>query len=261
MQAEMDFERRFGGIARLYGEQALARFAASHVCVIGIGGVGSWAAEALARSAVGRITLVDLDHVAESNTNRQIHALDGEFGKAKVQAMAERIRAINPGCAVTGIEEFVSAENVASLLPPCDAVLDAIDDVRAKAALIAHCRAAGVMIVTTAGAGGRRDPTRVQLADLALTHQDPLAASLRARLRKQYAYTRDPKQKFGVDCVFSDEPIVRPADAAPACDVGGAPGTAAPQGLNCAGYGSAVTVTACFGLAAAACVLDRLIGG
>ncbi|MFA6313665.1 MAG: tRNA cyclic N6-threonylcarbamoyladenosine(37) synthase TcdA [Sterolibacterium sp.] len=258
---DMDFERRFGGIARLYGAPALARLAAAHVCVIGIGGVGSWAAEALARSAVGRITLIDLDHVAESNTNRQIHALDGEFGKAKVQAMASRIRAINPACVVTCIEEFVVAENVAALLPPCDAVLDAIDNVRAKAALIAHCRSVGIGIVTTGAAGGRCDPTRIQVADLARTEQDALASKLRARLRKEYGFTRDLKKKFGVECVFSVEPIVRLEADGPACDVDEAPGdNASLQGLNCAGYGSAVTVTAAFGFTAAARVLDRLIG-
>jgi len=259
---DMDFERRFGGIARLYGAQALTRLMAAHVCVIGIGGVGSWAAEALARSAVGRITLIDLDHVAESNTNRQIHALDGEFGKAKVQAMAQRIRAINPACAVTGIEEFVAEENVATLLPACDAVLDAIDNVRAKAALIARCRAAGITIVTTGAAGGRCDPTRIQVADLAHTVQDALASKLRARLRKEFGFTRDPKKKFDVDCVFSVEPIIRPANGEAACDLDEAPGeNHGPQGLNCAGYGSAVTVTASFGLTAAARVLDRLIRG
>lgn len=258
----MDFERRFGGIARLYGAPALARLTAAHVCVVGIGGVGSWAAEALARSAVGRITLIDLDHVAESNTNRQIHALDGEFGKAKVQAMAQRIRAINPACVVTEIEEFVAEENVAALLPTCDAVLDAIDSVRAKAALIAHCRDAGITIVTTGAAGGRCDPTRIQVTDLALTVQDALASKLRARLRKEYGFTREPRKIFGVDCVFSVEPIARPDSAGPACDVDEAPSDMhGPQGLNCAGYGSAVTVTATFGLTAAARVLERLIRG
>ena len=263
---DMDFARRFGGVARLYGEPALARLAAAHVCVIGIGGVGSWAAEALARSAVGRITLIDLDHVAESNTNRQIHAHDGAFGKAKVLAMAERIRAINPACVVSGIEEFVTAQNVALLLPQSgqsgvfDCVLDAIDNVRAKAALIAHCRSLDIAIVTTGGAGGRRDPTRVRVADLAHTQQDALASKLRARLRKEYGFPRDLKKKFGIDCVFSDEPIARPESTGPACDLDEAPGVAGgAQGLNCAGYGSSVAVTATFGLVAAARVLDRLI--
>ncbi|HUY04032.1 MAG TPA: tRNA cyclic N6-threonylcarbamoyladenosine(37) synthase TcdA [Rhodocyclaceae bacterium] len=251
----MDAGRRFGGVVRLYGGDALARLSAAHVCIVGIGGVGSWAAEALARSAVGRITLIDLDHVAESNTNRQIHALEGEYGRAKVSAMAARILAINPQCAVSEIEDFVSAENVASLLPPCDAVLDAIDSVRAKAALISHCRTVGVAVVTTGGAGGRRDPTRIRVADLGLTEQDPLAAKLRALLRRDYGFPRGPKQRFGVDCVFSTEPIVRPPDDGPACDLD----ERGLQGLNCAGYGSAVTVTASFGLTAAARVLEQLL--
>jgi len=259
MSTEIDYERRFGGIARLYGNETLASFSGKHVCVVGIGGVGSWAAEALARSAVGHITLIDLDHIAESNVNRQIHALEGEFGKAKVRAMAQRIRAINPTCNIVEIEDFVTEENVAQMLPPCDAVLDAIDNVRAKAALIAHCYAAGIGIVTTGGAGGRRDPTRIRVADLALTIQDALASSLRARLRKAYGFTRAPKKKFGVECVFSDEPITRPRNAEVSC----APGEESadmpvPQGLSCAGYGSAVTVTAVFGLVAAARVLERL---
>ena len=247
-------ERRFGGVARLYGEAAALRIAASHVCVVGIGGVGSWAAEALARSAVGAITLIDLDHVSESNTNRQIHALEGEFGRAKVIAMAARILAINPACRVQAIEDFVGADNVATLLPACDAVLDAIDNVRAKAALIAHCRRAGVAVITTGGAGGRRDPTRIAVADLSRTTEDPLASKVRAKLRKEYAFPRDPKKKFGVDCVYSVEAIQRPQAAACAVDERGL------QGLNCAGYGSAVTVTAAFGLVAAARVLEKLAG-
>lgn len=261
MKTEADIQRRFGGVARLYGETALARLAGSHVCVIGIGGVGSWAAEALARSAVGRITLIDLDHVSESNVNRQIHALEGEFGRAKVKVMAERILAINPQCQVTEIDDFISAENVATLLPECDAVLDAIDNVRAKAALINHCRRIGLLVVTTGGAGGRVDPTRIQVADLSRTVQDPLASRLRARLRKEYGFTREPKKKFGVDCVFSVEPIFLPES--PACDIdepGSSPvGPGGPIGLNCAGYGSTVTVTATFGLVAAARVLQGLL--
>mgnify|MGYP000892753116 FL=1 len=254
----MDSERRFGGINRLYGADALARLAAAHVCVIGIGGVGSWAAEALARCGVGRITLVDLDHVAESNTNRQIHALEGEYGRAKVQAMAARIRAINPGCDVHEIDDFISADNVAALLPDCDAVLDAIDDGRAKAALIAHCRARDLFVVTTGAAGGRRDPTRIQVADLARTEHDPLVARLRAQLRKDYGFPRGAKQHFGVECVFSTEPIVRP-ESGQACDVDESPAHgAAPQGLN---YGAAVMVTATFGMAASARVVDCILRG
>jgi tRNA threonylcarbamoyladenosine dehydratase len=238
--------RRFGGIDRLYGPGSLARLAAMHVCVIGIGGVGSWAAEALARSGVGRLTLIDLDHVAESNINRQVQALPDTVGQAKVLAMRERIAAINPDCRVDGIEEFITPENVASLLPACDAVIDCIDQVKAKAALIAYCRRNKLLVVTTGGAGGRTDPTRIKLDDLARTTQDALASKLRASLRKDYGFTRDPKKKFGVPCVYSDEQIRKPQTLACDMDEQGL------HGLNCAGYGSSVTVTAGFGFAAAA---------
>jgi tRNA A37 threonylcarbamoyladenosine dehydratase len=236
--------RRFGGIDRLYGQGSLARLAAAHVCVIGIGGVGSWAAEALARSGVGRITLVDLDHVAESNINRQVHALEATLGQAKVLAMQQRIAQINPDCAVVCIEEFVTEENVSTLLPSCDLVLDCIDQVKAKAALIAHCSRQKIPIVTTGGAGGRTDPTRIRIDDLSRTTQDALASKLRAKLRKDYGFTRDAKKKFGVPCVFSDEQNHRPASADFCVD--------ASAGLACAGYGSSMAVTAGFGLAATA---------
>lgn len=248
-----DHARRFGGIERLYGAGSLERLAQAHVCVVGIGGVGSWAAEALARSGVGRLTLIDLDHVAESNVNRQVHALEGTLGQAKVRAMAERIAQINPDCRVDGIEEFITEENVATLLPRCDVVLDCIDQVRAKAALIAHCGRNKIPVVTTGGAGGRTDPTRIRIDDLARTTQDALASKLRARLRKEYGFPREAKQKFGVPCVFSDEPIRRPQTLA--CDID----EAGLHGLSCAGYGSSVAVTAGFGLAAAAHCLGILL--
>lgn len=247
-----DHSRRFGGLARLYGDAALARLSAAHVCVVGIGGVGSWAAEALARSGVGRLTLIDLDHVVESNLNRQIHALDQTLGQAKVLAMQERIAGINPACAVATIEEFVTPENVATLMPGCTCVVDAIDQVRAKAALIAHCRAAGIPVVTTGAAGGKSDPAQMRVDDLSRTSQDPLAAKLRATLRRDYGFPRDPKKKFGVQCVYSLEPVRRPA-AADFCESG-------PQGLSCAGYGSSVCVTASFGLAAASRALAMIAG-
>lgn len=245
--------RRFGGIDRLYGAGSLARLAQAHACVIGIGGVGSWAAEALARSGVGKLTLVDLDHVAESNVNRQVHALEATLGQAKVLAMGERIAAINLACVLVCVEEFVTADNVAALLPACDVVVDCIDDVKAKAALVAHCRRAKLPVVTTGGAGGRTDPTRIRIDDLSRTVQDALASKLRARLRKDYGFTRDPKKKFGVPCVFSDEQIRRPQNQA--CDLD----EAGLHGLNCAGYGSSVAVTAGFGLAAAAHCLGILL--
>jgi tRNA A37 threonylcarbamoyladenosine dehydratase len=254
MTIENTHARRFGGIARLYGDAGATAIGQAHVCVVGIGGVGSWAVEALARSGIGKLTLIDLDHLAESNINRQVHALEPTLGQAKVVAMAERIAAIHPGCEVIAIEEFVTADNVAALLPSCDAVIDAIDQVRAKAALIANCRERGIDVVTTGGAGGRVDPTRIEIGDLARTVQDPLASKVRALLRKVYGFPRDTGKKFGVDCVFSQEPIVRPVPNEATCTVD----ARGPQGLNCAGYGSVVTVTASFGMAAAARVLTLL---
>ncbi|MEW6512571.1 MAG: tRNA threonylcarbamoyladenosine dehydratase [Pseudomonadota bacterium] len=248
-----DHARRFGGIERLYGAGSLVRLGQCHVCVIGIGGVGSWAAEALARSGVGRLTLIDLDHVAESNVNRQVHALETTLGQAKVLAMQERIAQINPDCCVECFEEFVTEDNVATLLPTCDAMVDCIDQVKPKAALIAHCRCNKLPVVTTGGAGGRTDPTRIKVDDLSRTTQDALASKLRAQLRKDYGFTRDPKKKFGVPCVFSDEQIQRPQTGA--CDID----EAGLHGLNCAGYGSSVAVTAGFGCAAAAHCLGILL--
>lgn len=251
----VDANRRFGGMGRLYGPEAIQRLGAAHCCVIGIGGVGSWAAEALARSGIGCLTLIDLDHVAESNINRQIHALDQTLGMAKVEAMAERIRGINPRCRVRTVDDFISPENVEVLLPACDGVIDAIDQVKAKAALIAVCRERGQFLVTTGGAGGRVLPGKVKLDDLSRTTQDALAATLRARLRKEHGFPREGKS-FDVPCVYSDEPIRRPV--AEACD---ANEEQAPQGLSCAGYGSSVAVTATFGFSAAAHLIDRIARG
>ena len=248
-----DLSRRFGGIKRLYGETALNRFQNAHVCVVGIGGVGSWAAEALARSAIGRITLIDLDMVAESNVNRQIHALGDTFGKAKTDAMAERILAINPSCMVSAIEDFVSQDNLAQMLDKgFDYVIDAIDNVRTKAAMIAWCKAHDTPIITSGGAGGQIDPTRIEITDLTRTIQDPLLSKVRSVLRKEYGFSRDPKKKFGVPAVFSSEPLRYP-DSGTACEE-------APTltGLNCAGYGSSVCVTGPFGLFAAGEVLRHL---
>ena len=248
-----DLQRRFGGVGRLYGPLALQTFQAAHICVIGIGGVGSWAAEALARSAIGQITLIDLDMIAESNVNRQIHALDNEFGKAKVSAMAERIRAINPACVVTEIEKFVSAENLEETLGGgFDYIIDAIDNVRIKVAMIAWCKRHRIPLITAGGAGGQIDPTRIEVADLARTIQDPLLSKVRALLRKEHGFTRDPKKKFDVPAVFSTEPLRYPENST-SCEE---PPSVA--GLSCAGFGSSVCITAAFGLFAAAEVLKHL---
>jgi tRNA A37 threonylcarbamoyladenosine dehydratase len=250
-----DNARRFGGIARLYGEAALARFSTAHVCVVGIGGVGSWVVEALARSAIGRLTLIDLDMVAESNVNRQLPALSGAFGKAKVAAMAERIAGINPDCEVNTVEDFVTPDNVATLLASrFDYVVDAIDQVRTKAAMIAHCRQTNIPIITAGSAGGQIDPGRIVIGDLANTIQDPLLSKVRSLLRKTYGFPRDPKKKFGIPAVYSTEPLRYPASPL-ACASEASP--VAPS-LNCAGFGSSVCITAPFGFFAAGEVLKYL---
>ncbi len=260
--ADDDYHRRFGGVARLYGGAGLARLEAASVCVIGIGGVGSWAAEALARNAVGRITLIDLDHIALSNTNRQIHALGDAYGKAKVEAMAERIVAINPRCRVTQVDDFVTVDNAAALLGAgYDYVIDAIDAVRVKTAMLGWARRNDVRMITCGGAGGQLDPTRVRIDDLARTIQDPLLSKVRANLRKDWGFTRDPKKKFGIDAVYSDEPLRYPEPEQQACEIDEAPQPAVrqgPQGLACAGFGSSVGVTAVFGFVAASAVIRAI---
>ncbi|MFC5474611.1 tRNA cyclic N6-threonylcarbamoyladenosine(37) synthase TcdA [Paraherbaspirillum soli] len=255
---DIDFDRRFGGIARLYGAPALARFRQAHVCVIGVGGVGSWAVEALARSAIGNLTMIDLDNLAESNVNRQIHALTDTLGQAKVTALAERIAQINPYCRVTEVEDFINADNIEEMIgnDRYDYVIDAIDNVRAKTALIAYCREKGVRLITIGGAGGQVDPTRIEIRDLARTEQEPLLAKVRKCLRSQHRFPRGDKSRFGIDAVFSTEPLRVPVnEEVCAVDAEAAPGV---TGLNCAGYGSAVVVTATFGLVAAGHVLRKL---
>ncbi|HZW21500.1 tRNA cyclic N6-threonylcarbamoyladenosine(37) synthase TcdA [Noviherbaspirillum sp.] len=251
---DVDFERRFGGIARLYGETALARFRTAHVCVIGVGGVGSWVVEALARSAIGRITMIDLDNVAESNVNRQIHALTDTIGKAKVTALSERIAQINPYCAVNEIEDFITPENLDEMIGAgkYDYVIDAIDSVKAKTALIAYCREKGIRLITIGGAGGQTDPTKIEIRDLSRTEQEPLLAKVRKRLRAQHGFPRGMKNKFGIDAVFSTEPLRFP-ESGDSCGI-----EAGITGLNCAGFGSAMVVTASFGLVAASQVLRKL---
>ncbi|WP_349306737.1 tRNA cyclic N6-threonylcarbamoyladenosine(37) synthase TcdA [Chitinivorax sp. B] len=252
---DIDVSRRFGGIARLYGEAALARFQAAHVAVIGIGGVGSWVAETLARSAIGTLTLIDLDHVAESNINRQLHALDTTLGQAKVTAMADRIRAFNPLAVVYEVDEFVELDNLSRLIgPQFDFVVDAIDNVKVKAALIAYCRRHKIKLITCGGAGGQLDPTQIQIADLARTTQDPLLAKTRSLLRREYGFSKDVKKKFDMPAVFSTEPLQYPVAAA--CDVDEP--TGGPIGLNCAGFGSSACVTGVFGMVAASYVLRKL---
>jgi tRNA A37 threonylcarbamoyladenosine dehydratase len=242
-------DRRFSGLDRLYGVTGGQRVRAAHVAVVGIGGVGSWAAEALARSGVGRLTLIDLDHVAESNINRQIHATESTLGQAKVQAMRERIAQINPGCVVQGIEEFVEPGNWPALLPAgVDALIDACDQVKAKTAMAAWALNSKTPFITVGAAGGKRQAHLVDIEDLSRTTHDPLLAQLRYRLRKEHGAAREGK-KIGVTCVFSREAVQGP-DAS--CAVAG------DGSLNCSGYGSLVSVTATFGLCAAGWVMNQL---
>ena len=254
-----DFEFRFGGIARLFGTEALARLRAAHVCVVGIGGVGSWTVEALARSGVGRLTLVDLDEVCVSNVNRQLHALNADVGRAKVEVRAERARGINPECAVRAAAEFFTAANADALLSArYDFVVDAIDSLTNKCLLIARCHEAGVPIVTCGGAGGRRDPTQTRIADLAFTSHDRLLQKVREKLRQEFGFPRGEK-KFGVPAVFSPETPVFPARDGSVCAQREAGANGESLKLNCdSGFGTATFVTGTFGFAAAAHVVQAL---
>jgi tRNA A37 threonylcarbamoyladenosine dehydratase len=253
-----DLERRFGGTRRLYGERALKKFREAHVCIIGIGGVGSWAVEALARTGVGRLSLIDLDHVAESNINRQLHALTGTLGMVKVHVMAARIQQINPDCRVTAIEDFLTLENLATLLhTDYDHVIDCIDGFRVKAALIAYCRRQHIRLVTVGGAGGQTDPTRVRVADLSRTEHDALFSKTRKLLRQDYGFPKNLKRRFDVPCVYSDEQPLFPVGDGRVCH--DKPHGAGIGRLTCAGgLGSSMAVTATFGLVAAAHALKKL---
>ncbi|MGJ7536876.1 MULTISPECIES: tRNA threonylcarbamoyladenosine dehydratase [unclassified Variovorax] len=254
--AAPDFARRFGGLERLYGVAGAAGIRNAHVLVVGIGGVGSWAVEALARSGVGRLTMIDLDHVSESNINRQIHALDATVGQAKVEAMRDRIAQINSECKVQAIDEFVEPGNWLSLLDAAQAanglptaVIDACDQVKAKVAMAAWARASSrTAFVTVGAAGGKRQAHKVDIDDLSLVTHDPLLAQLRQRLRKEHGAPREGR-KIGVACVFSRESVA-PPDASCAIEGDGS--------LNCHGYGSVVSVTATFGQCAAGWVLDKI---
>lgn len=257
MMNTSDYERRFGGVRRLYGEAGIKKLQAAHIVVIGIGGVGSWTAEALARNAIGHITLIDLDNIAESNVNRQLHAVDGAFGKAKVSAMHERILSINPHCVVIEIEDFITIENLESLLNfQCEVIVDCIDDAQAKIALADFCKRKQLPLIMAGSAGGRLDPTRAQVADLAFVTGDRLLSKVRNQLRRDYAFPKasntKKSAKFGIDCVYSDEQAIKPESA---CEVD----SSAITGLNCAGYGSSVCVTAPFGFTAAQLAIQKIL--
>jgi tRNA A37 threonylcarbamoyladenosine dehydratase len=259
-----DRDQRFGGIARLYGREALERFMAARVAVIGVGGVGSWAVESLARSGIGHLTLVDLDEICVTNVNRQLHAMDGQIGRQKTEAMAERVAAIHPGCEIRIEQRFFTARSAEEILTEkFDAVIDAIDTTGDKALLLAECARRGLVTVTCGGAGGRRDATRIRVADLAFTGKDPLLHQVRKLLRSGHGFPKvpmgDKPSAMGIEAVFSDEPqVFQQCDGSVSCD---RPASGS-QRLNCeSGLGTVAHVTAAFGMIAAGRVLERLAPG
>ena len=247
-----NFEQRFGGIGRLYTSEGLAKLRQSHICVIGIGGVGSWAVEALVRSGIGKITMIDMDDICVTNINRQIHALTSTVATLKTEAMKTRIVEINPECQVEIIDDFISPDNLADYLNRgYDYVIDAIDSVKTKAALIAYCKRNKIRLITTGGAGGQTDPSQIQIADLSKTIQDPLASKVRSLLRKEYHFSQNPKRKFGVDCVFSIQPLIFPK-MGEGCEISAT--------MNCAnGFGAVTIGTATFAFFAVGRVIDKLL--
>lgn len=260
-----DLDRRFGALSRLYGPEAPSRIRNAHVAVAGLGGVGAWTVEALARCGVGALTLIDLDHIAESNVNRQIHALSSTLGQSKVDAMAERVLAINPECRITRVDDFVSPENVGEVLPgPYTVIIDCTDQAAAKIAMILHARALGVPMLLCGGAGGKTDPLALRAGDLSGAVNDALLSKLRNKLRREHGFPRASDKngkalkrvpKMGVHALWFDQPAIlpdawtRPREGED--DMGASGLNLAPQGLSCAGYGSVVTVTAAMGMAAA----------
>lgn len=251
-------EDGFAGISRLYGKEAYALIKDMHVCVVGIGGVGSWVVEALARSAVGNITLIDYDTIALSNINRQIHTLTSTIDKKKCIAMQERVEQINPDCKVTIIDDFITLDNMAELLNNgYDYVVDAIDSIKFKAGLIYHCKRNKIPVITTGGAGGLTDPAVIQVVDLSKTYNDALAAKVRSTLRDQYNFTKNTKRSFRVDCVFSSQQQLYPKeDGTVGHEKPGIHGVS----LDCRfGYGAASFVTGTFGFIAAAHIIKKFL--
>ncbi len=256
--SESEYNQRFGGIQRLYGSKGAAAIRNSHICVIGIGGVGSWVVEALARSGVQAITFIDHDDIAASNTNRQLHTLVDTYERSKSEVMAERVLAINPECRVTAIDDLLSDTNIEKYISrDFSYVIDAIDSIRQKAALIHYCKRNKIPIITTGGAGGISDPTRIENTDLSKTHNDPLAAKVRQRLRSVHGFSKNPQSRFGVECVFSTEQHLYPKEDGTVCQR--KPGVKGAT-LDCnLGYGSATFVTATFGFVAVSRAFRKII--
>ena len=252
------YQRRFSGIQRLYGEKSGPLLQQAHFCVVGIGGVGSWAVEALARSGVGKITLIDFDEICETNINRQLPALSNTVEQKKCQVMAQRIALINEECQVTVIDDFITAQNYQQYLEQgYDYVIDAIDSIKFKSLMINHCKRNKIPLIVTGGAGGMTDPTQIQLADLTKTYNDPLLAKVRSQLRKEYGFSKEGKKKFGVECIFSSQqPLYPKEDGTVSGEKPGIHGVS----LDCRfGYGAASFITANFGFMAAGVAINKLM--
>lgn len=252
------YQRRFAGIQRLYGDQGADALAQAHFCVVGIGGVGSWAVEALARSGIGKVTLIDFDTVSESNINRQLPAMSDTIERKKCQVMAERIALINADCQVEVIDDFITLKNYPTYLNRgYDYVIDAIDSIKFKSLMINYCKRNKVPIIVTGGAGGMTDPTKIQVADVSRTFNDPLIAKVRSQLRKEFGFNKNSQRKFGVDCVFSSQqPVYPKADGTVGYEKPGIHGVS----LDCRfGYGAASHITASFGFMAAGYAINKLV--
>lgn len=252
-------QTRFAGIDRLYGTGSVARLAQASVAVVGIGGVGSWAAEALARSGVGRLVLIDADEVCVSNSNRQLHALEGQFGRSKVEVVAERLRAINPVLAVDPLARFLTPSTIEELLGAGhDLVLDACDAFRVKVETVAWCRRRKLPLVVVGSAGGRTDPTQIRVRDLSRTEHDAMLSLMRKKLRQEFGFSRNPKRHFGVPAVYSLENVRYPQADGSVC--GMRPDSQGSLKMDCdAGLGAATHVTAAFACAAVGKALERLL--
>ena len=254
-----EYQQRFSGLGRVYGEAALAPLQRAHFCIVGIGGVGSWAAEACARTGIGNITLIDHDDIDISNTNRQLHTTVDSLQRSKVEVLRERILAINPECNCSAVDDLVTRANIEKFeLRQYDYVIDAIDHVSHKLTLMHHCRRNKIRCVSTGGAGGLTDPTQIVVKDLTLSFNDPLLAKVRSTLRQQLDYSRNPKRRYAMDCVFSTEqPIYPVGDGTVSYEK---PEMDERTTLDCAtGIGSFVGVTACFGFTAAAHAIRKYL--
>lgn len=253
-------DQRFGGVSRVYGQQALNHFQQLHIVVAGLGGVGSWAVEALARTGIGKLTLIDLDDVCTTNINRQLPATDDTIGQLKTEVLAQRVKSINPNCEVKVIDDFLLPENFEEYLTGADAVLDAIDSVNTKAALVAWCKRRKLRLVVCGGAGGQIDPGMIRVGDLAKAKQDPLLAKVRSQLRRDYGFSKNPKRKWGVDCVYSEEQLRYPVISG---ELEGEvtlqkPGSGSMR-MDCSsGFGAAMVVTCSFAMQATAVLLKKV---